>query len=75
MPTLFDPYNTFKYPIVGLKTESKFDIIWRLLRQEPVLETQVLKDYVIRFTGDITFKEVFDKYGWNLNITVTDVSE
>ena len=75
MPSLFDPYNIFKYPIIGLKTKSKFEIIWRLLREEPLLETQVLKDYIIRFTGDITFKEIFDKFGWNLNITVTDFSE
>ena len=34
-----------------------------------------MKDYVRRFTGDITFKEVFDKYGWNFNVTVTDHSE
>ena len=34
----------------------------------------MLKDYIVQFTGDITFKEAFDKYGWNLNITVTDNS-
>jgi len=35
---------------------------------------QTLKDYIRRFTGDITFKEIFTKYSWNLNITVTDFS-
>ena len=75
MPTLFDPYYIFKHPIIGLKTKSKFEIIWRLLREEPLMETQVLKDYIIRFTGDITFKEIFDKFGWNLNIVVTDFTE
>jgi len=39
-----------------------------------VFETHVLKDYVTRLTGDITFREIFTKFGWNLNITVTDFS-
>lgn len=39
-----------------------------------VLDTQVLKDYVYRHTGDLTFKEIFTRFGWNLNITVTDFS-
>lgn len=39
-----------------------------------VFETKTLKDFVYRFTGDLTFKEIFTRYGWNLNITVTDFS-
>ena len=45
-----------------------------LLMGKVVMETQTLKDSIRRFIGDVTFKEVFTKYGWNLNITVTDFS-
>lgn len=45
-----------------------------LLTGKVVLDMQVLKDYIHRFTGDLTFKEAFTKFGWNLNITVTDFS-
>jgi len=40
-----------------------------------VLDTQTLKDYIYRHTGDLTFKDVFTRFGWNLNITVTDFSQ
>ena len=39
-----------------------------------VLDTQTLKYYIQNMTGDLTFKEAFTKFGWNLNITVTDFS-
>ena len=45
-----------------------------LLSGKVVLDTQTLKDYIYRHTGDLTFKEMFEKFGWNLNITVTDFS-
>ena len=75
MPHFFNPHNVFGAPIIGKKAKSKFEFIWKLLREEPVLETQTLKDYVTRFTGYITFKEIFERFGWNLNIVVTDHSE
>ena len=75
MPHFFNPHAVFAHPIIGKKTQSKFEFLWRILREEPVLETQTLKDYVSRFTGDITFKEIFETNGWNLNIVVTDHSE
>lgn len=37
-----------------------------------MLDTQTLKDYVIPYVGDLTFKEIYQQNGWNLNITVTD---
>lgn len=45
--------------------------MWDLLRGNVVLDTQTIKTYIIRFTGDQTFKEIYEKYGWVLNITVT----
>ena len=75
MPQFFNPRRVFSEPIIGKKTKTKFEFIWKLLCEEPVMETQTLKDYVTRFTGDITFKEIFENFGWNLNIVVTDHSE
>ena len=43
-----------------------------MLRGKVVLDTKVLKDYVYEKTGDKTFREVYQNFGWNLNITVTD---
>ena len=45
-----------------------------LLMGKVVLDTQTLKHYIQNMTGDLTFKEAFTKFGWNLNITVTDFS-
>ena len=74
LPKFFDPEYTFKYPILGRMTDSRLQFIIDLIVGKVVLDTQTLKDYVYRHTGDITFKEVFQKNGWNLNITVTDFS-
>ena len=69
---MFNPYEIFKYPILGRIRDTNWDFICDLLRKKVVLDTQTLKDYIHRFTGDMTFKEIFTKNGWNLNITVTD---
>lgn len=74
LPKFFDPGYTFKYPILGRMTDSRLQFIIDMIVGKVVLDTQTLKDYVYRHTGDITFKEVFQKNGWNLNITVTDFS-
>jgi TAG lipase/steryl ester hydrolase/phospholipase A2/LPA acyltransferase len=42
------------------------------LRGEPVLDSENLKNIVRNEIGDLTFKEVHDRFKWNLNITVTD---
>ena len=70
----FDPTFLFKYPILGRTVTGSFQFVVDLFMGKIVLDTQVLKDYIYRFTGDHTFKEVFQNYGWNLNITVTDYS-
>ena len=43
-----------------------------MLRGEPVLDAEHLRKIVRKEIGDLTFKEVHDKFKWNLNITVTD---
>lgn len=74
MRKFFDPEYTFKYPILGRFTNSSLQFVLDLFSGKVVFDTQVLKDYVYRHTGDLTFKEIFEKFGWNLNITVTDYS-
>ena len=59
MPKFFDPEFTFKYPILGRLTESNVQFLIDLFSGNSVFDTQVLKDFVYRHTGDITFKEVF----------------
>ena len=55
-------------------TDSRMQFISDLLCGNVVLDTQVLKDFIYRFVGDLTFKEIHTRSGWNLNITVTDSS-
>jgi len=75
MNKFFDPHYTFERPILGRITESRLQFLLDLLiTGKVVLDTQTLKDYVFPHTGDITFREIFQKNGWNLNITVTDFS-
>lgn len=53
-------------------TNSLGGIITKLIRGEPILDVNELKAGVREFSGDLTFKEIHDKFKWNLNITVTD---
>lgn len=55
----FDPNFLFKNNILGYKFENKYEFIWELLKGNVVLDTQTLKDYVVPFVGDLTFKEVY----------------
>lgn len=43
-----------------------------MLRGEPILDSEHLKNIVRNEIGDLTFKEIHDRFKWNLNITVTD---
>ena len=54
------------------KKDTLTGLVLSLLRGEPILDTYHLQEIVRSTIGDITFKEVHDKYKWNLNITVTD---
>ena len=37
-----------------------------------VLCTDTIKTYAKKMAGGVTFRESYEKFGWNLNITVTD---
>lgn len=39
------------------------------------MDTNYLKGVIRARVGDLTFKEIHDKFKWNLNITVTDASK
>jgi len=45
------------------------------MKGKPILKSETLKNAVRRFTGDMTFEEIYDINKWNLNITVTSGSQ
>lgn len=56
-------------------TNSVGGIIMKIIKGEPILDIKELMSGVREFAGDLTFKEIHDKYKWNLNITVTDCNK
>ena len=70
----FEPEYFFYRPIVGRFQESAMSSIKDLLSGKPVFDSEVIKTFIKGHAGDLTFKEAFSKFGWNLNITVTDFS-
>jgi len=42
------------------------------LKGEAILDNVHLRNVMRKEIGDLTFKEIHDRYKWNLNITVTD---
>lgn len=67
-----EDYQAMTAHILEPKFSSVFDALKKLKEGEPLLSTEVLKQACYRFTKDITFLEIFEKYKWNLNVTVTD---
>jgi hypothetical protein len=45
----------FKYPIIGKLFEDPFEFWSKLLTGNVVLDTNVLRQYILRFVGDLTF--------------------
>ena len=74
LPKLFDPKYVFGHPMLKTLAEGKLELIWKMLTGKTILCTETLKEYIRRHSGDITFKEIYDKHGWCLNVTVTDFS-
>jgi hypothetical protein len=60
------------FDLLSYKDDSIWGIFGALMRGEAILDTEHLKKVVRQEIGDITFKEIHDKFKWNLNITVTD---
>ena len=74
MPKLFNPEVVFGHPMLKTLAESNAEFIWKMLTGETILCAETLKEYIQQHSGDMTFKEIYDRYGWNLNVTVTDFS-
>lgn len=71
---MFDSdYKKFlEIKIIKKKFDSLIEAVSMLLNKEPLFCTETLKSAVKHFVGDLTFLEIFNQNGWNLNITVTD---
>jgi len=72
LPQVIDVATYVDKPLLKYRKDSILGVIGCLLRGEPVLDAEYLKNIVRKEIGDLTFKEVHDKFKWNLNITVTD---
>jgi TAG lipase/steryl ester hydrolase/phospholipase A2/LPA acyltransferase len=59
-------------PLLKYKHETSWQNLSAFLRGETILDSAHLRDLVRTTIGDLTFKEVHDKFKWCLNITVTD---
>ncbi len=69
---MFDPKFVFSGPILKFKTKGFWEFISYQLNGKSVLCTDTIKTYAKRLCGDITFRDTYEKFGWNLNVTVTD---
>jgi len=50
-----------------------FEIMMKVLKNDrSILSDDQLKSYMRNISQDMTFKEVYEKNGWILNISVTD---
>jgi predicted acylesterase/phospholipase RssA len=67
-----EEYKMMTGPTMVQKFSSLFEAIELFREKRPLLCTQTLKNLARRFTGDMTFIEIWEKNKWNLNITVTD---
>jgi len=62
-------------PLIKFTVSSLGEFVAKLLRGEPVLDNRYMGRMLRDNIGDVTFKEIHDRYKWNLNITVTDASK
>jgi TAG lipase/steryl ester hydrolase/phospholipase A2/LPA acyltransferase len=63
----FKDKNLLKY-----KRDTLAGIIAGLMSGEAILDNNHLRNVMRNEIGDLTFKEIHDKFKWNLNVTVTD---
>lgn len=59
MGKFFDPKVAFGKPLLGRFTTSKLQFFIDLFSGKVVFDTEVLKEAIIQFCGDLTFKEIF----------------
>ena len=71
----FDVSMPNQLPVIHLKTGGMFDYANNLIQGKGFFCPDTIKNYVKHFSGDLTFQEIYEKYGWKLNITVTDYKQ
>lgn len=67
--------NYIDKPLLKFKHESLWQLVMSFAKGESVLDTDHLKELIRDVIGDITFKEVHDRFKWCLNITVTHATK
>lgn len=74
LKNIFDPELIFKKPILGWVSPNWWQTISCHLQGKPILDQKVIREYAQHMIGEYTFSDIHSKFGWNLNITVTDFS-
>ncbi len=60
-------------PMIKKFGANEAERIRLLFQGGPILDMDFIKNFLRRrVPGDFTFKEIYDNFGWNMNITVTD---
>ena len=59
-------------PFLSYKATSIWHALSLFLSGQPILDTEYLRQTIRSTIGDYTFKEIHDKFKWNLNISITD---
>mmetsp|Transcript_13789 Transcript_13789/g.9938 ORF Transcript_13789/g.9938 Transcript_13789/m.9938 type:complete len:109 (+) Transcript_13789:702-1028(+) len=61
-----------KEPFLGYRFSSLKELVKMLIIGDPILDINQLIASLKAICGNLTFREVHDKYQWILNINVTD---
>lgn len=72
IPYLFHHETVFSVNIVGWKGESMWDRLKNMCSDKIPTYDDFTKMFARHYCHDYTFKEVYEKNGWIINITVTD---
>ena len=73
IPLLFYHEVSHYHGIVQPKFKDKYELIYKIVSQNDVIfQSDQIKTWARNHLEDLTFKELYDKNGWILNIGVTD---
>lgn len=72
IPKLLEDDKYLMQAFLKTKYGSYYEMITNILRGEEIFSMDNIKEILRKTCGDFTFKEIHDKFKWNLNITVTD---
>jgi hypothetical protein len=72
MHKTFDYDNAYPLPVLEYKAEGWFACLTHLIAGKTILKTSTLNTFLQHFLKDLTFREIYEKFHWKLNITVTD---